>query len=886
MNQTLTSNLYKKLTPKQNENLDNPFTENYLNNINENENGEFGDQEIEESYLRFFNKEFLSDCLIVDPISSQKFRSHSIVLASHSELFNNHFQKYNDILLNGKKNYQIKLPIPIDVKIQSFSVDILEKVLSYFYISNNFDFLLRAGISMNNCFWFYSYFHSLNHIVALHQTEQFIIKQCVNPMNAIVYLLESIRFKSCFIRQKCIETIVANFEDLIKVKDNYINIRELPYDVFLMILSSNELRISKEDFVLQIIIDYINSREKEIDLPQKSNVSEIEKKNEIEPLKTDQNPSNENKDSKIENQPKNTDFKIEEKKNDPNNKTPEQENKTGENIIISEKKVEGPNNKDKTKPNENEKANLKSEKEPHKLDPLSIQKKEIKLEEDLHLLGENTDLNEKNKDLFIKYKLPFNEKLELLMACRLSHVEHETLLKASRIISIAEFRNIFIEAISAKLQNYENASKNYIINLNVRDSYKELKGMMKEENDNQISIPQISQNFNQESETSTNFDVKHYKSNLNVRNDFSAKNQNKSDLSPKASKNVERYLRSYVQQNIDKNTKENEKQLNLIYDYSDNDKSNSNKGSLSPLNLNSNGSKNHKKFSNSPIYNSFYERKDEKLQQWNHISKSQVFNNPKFMKKQQFHDQEVQSMRLPEENEQIYKGNIISPSYRYNENAKIKKAQSISPLEFIYKYDFDDNGIFYYLGSWGKTKKWINPYILKLVDVKFSSIGVGASIQDFIGRECVNCCTKNEKNAFMQFDLGEGKSLFPSCYTIRNRPSRKYVLMNWILEASINNKEWFILDKRIYLTEDSNFNSLMENEREELVEKGQTSTWGIDSENVEFVLNDLNRKSKSEIKGFRHFRLTQLMKNSDGEYNLCLSGMELYGTGFGSQWYF
>ena len=110
--------------------------------------------------------------------------------------------------------------------------------------------------------------------------------------------------------------------------------------------------------------------------------------------------------------------------------------------------------------------------------------------------------------------------------------------------------------------------------------------------------------------------------------------------------------------------------------------------------------------------------------------------------------------------------------------------------------------------------------------------------------------------------------------------------MTWILEASVNNNEWYIVDKRINFTEDAHFNSLMEREREDLLQKGQTSTWGIDLENVENILNELNRKSKSACKGFRFYRITQLMKNSDGEYNMCLSGFELYGTGFGTKWYF
>ncbi len=39
------------------------------------------------------------------------------------------------------------------------------------------------------------------------------------------------------------------------------------------------------------------------------------------------------------------------------------------------------------------------------------------------------------------------------------------------------------------------------------------------------------------------------------------------------------------------------------------------------------------------------------------------------------------------------------------------------------------------------------------------------------------------------------------------------------------------------------------------------------------------------FKGFRYFRLKQIGYNSSGGFNMALSGIEFYGTGYGS-WYF
>ena len=54
-----------------------------------------------------------------------------------------------------------------------------------------------------------------------------------------------------------------------------------------------------------------------------------------------------------------------------------------------------------------------------------------------------------------------------------------------------------------------------------------------------------------------------------------------------------------------------------------------------------------------------------------------------------------------------------------------------------------------------------------------------------------------------------------------------------------------------------------------------TSTWGI------------NKKIKDKYpNGFRYFLLKQLGKNSSGNYNLTISGFEIYGIGIGSGWIF
>ena len=86
------------------------------------------------------------------------------------------------------------------------------------------------------------------------------------------------------------------------------------------------------------------------------------------------------------------------------------------------------------------------------------------------------------------------------------------------------------------------------------------------------------------------------------------------------------------------------------------------------------------------------------------------------------------------------------------------KSQMKQFIEFNYDYDFDENGIFYYLGSFGKQKQWQNPQLLGQIKVFFSKIRSG-NVSDFVGRDVVNCSTHNEKNSYMGVDLGTDRYL-------------------------------------------------------------------------------------------------------------------------------
>ncbi len=196
-------------------------------------------------------------------------------------------------------------------------------------------------------------------------------------------------------------------------------------------------------------------------------------------------------------------------------------------------------------------------------------------------------------------------------------------------------------------------------------------------------------------------------------------------------------------------------------------------------------------------------------------------------------------------------------------------------IEFVYDHDFDENGALYYLGTYGRKRPWQNPHALGLVQCFTSSIGNG-KVEDIVGRYTVNCRTLNEAYSFFGVDLGQGRFLAPSCYSVKNRNSETHVLMNWHLEASNDRINWVLLDRRIYLSDNPEFNQAVQTEQKLLCQKGATSTWGVDP-NIYMPPQSLDDEPNPYVGGFRYFRIVQVGKNSSGSDNLTLSGLEIYG---------
>lgn len=175
-------------------------------------------------------------------------------------------------------------------------------------------------------------------------------------------------------------------------------------------------------------------------------------------------------------------------------------------------------------------------------------------------------------------------------------------------------------------------------------------------------------------------------------------------------------------------------------------------------------------------------------------------------------------------------------------------------MVFKHYYDFDEEGIIFFIGSNGKTSEWVNPAQYGLVQVT-SSEGKNlpyGKLEDILSRESisVNCHTKDNKKSWFAIDLG--MFVIPSAYTLRHaRGYGRSALRNWLLQGSKDGVNWITL--------------VTHNDDKSLIEPGSTASWPVVC-------------SPEEIVGFRHIRIQQNGRNASGQtHYLSLSGFEIYG---------
>ncbi|KAH8410654.1 hypothetical protein KR009_011091 [Drosophila setifemur] len=185
----------------------------------------------------------------------------------------------------------------------------------------------------------------------------------------------------------------------------------------------------------------------------------------------------------------------------------------------------------------------------------------------------------------------------------------------------------------------------------------------------------------------------------------------------------------------------------------------------------------------------------------------------------------------------------------------LKKIREHKPgIVFAHSFDFDEDGLLFYIGSNAKTCDWVNPAQYGLVQVTSSegkSLPYG-KLEDILSRDSIslNCHTKDNKKAWFAIDLGV--YIIPTAYTMRHaRGYGRSALRNWLLQGSKDGLSWTTLSSHV--------------DDKSLIEPGSTSTWPISC-------------PQEDSLRYRHIRIQQNGRNASGQtHYLSLSGFEIYG---------
>ena len=785
----------------------------YDNNIKEKEKlTEIEDEPIipERSLTDYINNSFLSDAIL--KLNDIEFYFHKIVLISCSDYLNNYFNALKNQNIDNKPNEE-KPENEENNEAKAQENKNKDKIIVNFpdIISSSF-----GGGNKKNCI-------------------EKILKYCYSNQN----------FKSIDsdINQYNIFTMLELAHSL-GIKSLKLNLEKKIIKNFLGKDNATKLALESKLFELKNLnkesINYISQNFKEVKIF----------KNDIIDLDFDSFKNIMNSDNiKIDSEKDISEFVLAYIKS--RRDLPEEEKEDLKETQIKPNENQNNEENKNNEVNQENQENAEEKKEEEK-------KEEEKKEEDSEIEKWKKYLYEL-KDSTKRKKLSKEQEKELIMCIRFTFLPHAELVKLTNEPVMNDYKDILLQALSLKLNSYEETQNNGIETNKIFNSTPRL---CFQQLNNENNINNINSQNNYDS-------IKINQSMPNPNNQFFPKNKMEYNEPNNQMYKSDLYNKKINNQYYNENNNEQEYQNNNndiidnYNDYNDEEYENNNEYNQNEnMNYNQNKSNTSDEYSEDNSTNlkaqnfdiNNQKEKDKRYRYYNML-KSEI---PKKNKKQEI--KRNKSFSSEEEN----KSNINNiPSTSYNHP------------KFKYKSDFDHNGALYYLGTQGLTKKYENPHKLKLIKAFGSSL-LSGEFSDFVGRKYTNLSTENEENSFFGIDLGPNRNLIPTSYSIKNRDSETNVLLCWNFQGSNDKINFVILDKRFFMSEtDEKLNDKTRQCRHMLKKPKTTSTWGISKSIREKYPN-----------GFRYFLLKQLGKNSSKNYNLTISGFELYGEGIGSGWIF
>lgn len=198
--------------------------------------------------------EVFSDITYKTGIDESEIPGHKVIQSSSSE--------YLRKILKEKPNVKtINLPKPILPLTQELKADPTAKLISFTYKEANLQNLLDGGFGRDNCLTYYSIANSLK----MTQTEKLILgyvnENLMNKDNAAQFYLEASKFGNEEWRDKALDLIAKNFDEIVKNKKDYDNILDLPFESFKSLIKREDLYVKSEDPLLEMVLRYVKERE-------------------------------------------------------------------------------------------------------------------------------------------------------------------------------------------------------------------------------------------------------------------------------------------------------------------------------------------------------------------------------------------------------------------------------------------------------------------------------------------------------------------------------------------------------------------------------------------------------------------------------------------------
>ena len=787
----------------------------------------------------FFNEPFLSDAVLKCP--DMEFPFHKVVLCAASKFIYDYFKQ-----IQGQK-IEDKTVIPLPEQIVSeFSKgnpkESLEKVIRYCYANQNYD-TIKDEITENNIFTVLSYAHCLGIKSLVQHLEQAIMKNVVNENNVTKVLNDAILYEMPQLKDVCLNKIKGIYGKINEGEKK--NILDFNFDMFKAMISSDDIEVANEKEICQLVEEYIKDRralapveEKKPEEEKKEEEKKEEEKKEEE-KKEEEKKEEEKKEGEEEEK---KEGEEEEKKEGEEEEKKEEEKKDGE-----EEKKEEEKKEEEKKEGEEEKKEEEKNEEPKKMETVPEEAKE----------SEATLPNRNPTELFDSWKnhltsikaylqkksLTPEQERELILCIRFSFLSHSDLVGYTTNPIIGQHKDLLLEGLSVRLNTYESASQGPLqINLTPRKFYI---NPLSTTTNQMVQSNQLDPNNQNNRYSPNNSMMNHkdapYESNqINQMNNSRDQMYQSHNMNSNIPRNQEMYQSSTINQNL----------------------GNTNMSGLKQTNFNS----------QLKYFNNHLKTDTESHTNYNKTQSQFDYNNQDIIN--------VEDMNTTRGRKTNLLKSVPNPRPPQDPKISMEFYKNMSVMNrprpiFKYEYDFDENGVFFHLGTMGKLSPYRNPHEIGQVKVFASSLGKG-QLGDFVGRNLVNLRTLNEENSFFGVDLGEERFLIPSAYSIRNRNSSSHVMLCWNLEGSNDKMNFEVLDTRIFSNNtNSKYHQNLEKERNLLKQPGCTSTWGVSKKIREKFPN-----------GFRYFIVKQIDKNSSGGYNMAISGFELYGEGVGKNWSF